>query len=270
MYVTAIDYSEADSKVTDYNDVTENSNNMDSTTKRKRVRKRKPKSSHHENGQGDSEFDSQLDMSTSDTKETNESKKPKIVNTIIIPTAKHIRFSDLEDNLVTAKEVAYEESNDIISSHTNTGTSKNLVKLLSLTKSSTPLFTKKSKDNKIESMPAPIISAIDDDSLGTIIDADFASPRRKKTVQEAAVIAADLASPIEKRARCLKNSSKTQNDNSVETNICTKDCKKSKHAYDYKILKTIQLEHFPIMTRNPCVGDIIGFKVCTVRMRYIW
>lgn len=242
MYATAIDDTEADidSKVTDYSNLTEISNTTDSATKRKRIRKHKSKNNYHQKNQLDSEQDIQFEISSSDTKEEDKSKKPKIVNDYIIPTGKHIRFNDTEEENHVPKQLKYEVSNDNLESYTNKGTSKNLSTLLALRQSSTPItFTKKVKDtNKTEKLSiTPIIS----------------------TIKEI-----DMESPIEEKAKCTKNLRKINDDNSVDKNGCSK--KDSKKIQFYKNLLNLELENFPVMSKKPRVGDIISFKVCTLHV----
>lgn len=229
MFVTAIDDSEADtdSKVTNYNSLTENT--VDSVMKKKRVRKRKSKNSRQQDGQFDNERD-QMETSASDAKEEDSSKKPKIIDSRIISVGKHIRFNDTEDEDTCRMEKLV--SNDTIESSMNKRSSKNLSALLALKNSSTPLtFTKKIKDNsiKMENMPTPIVSMINE---------------------------IDMESPIEEK--CIKN--KTKNDITIKKTESTKDF--NEEAYFPKNLLKMRLETFPVMSRKPRVGDIIGFKVC--------
>lgn len=243
MFTTAIEDTEADtnSKITDYSNVTENYNTMDSTLKRKRTRKRKSKS---QNNEINNKLDSQLDTLTTGTKEGNDLKKPKIVDSVIIPAGKHIRFNDMEDEENhDVKQIVHEVPRDVLTHSNimsaekrNEQSTKSFSALFALRGSSTPIFPKQIKgDKKMENLPTPIISAINE---------------------------VDMESPIEKKATCSKNSSKTKNDNSLEMSVCTKERNKRKHI-SKNVLK-LDLENLPVMTRTPRTGDIIGFKVCNV------
>ncbi|EFN78302.1 hypothetical protein EAI_04990 [Harpegnathos saltator] len=231
MFTTAIDdiEADADSKVMEYSNISESCNTIDSATKRKRVRKRKPRNNNPQETNLDNKHNS-LEVSSSDTKEESKSKKPKIINSLTIPTGKHIRFSDTEqkENHVNKLEIA----NDSVEFHTSKLTSKGLSTLLALGQSSTPItFTKKIKDNsKTENFQTPIISAIE----------------------------VDMESPTEEKAKCIKHLKKTKSDNSIEKSVCTIDI--SRKMYAHKDLLNLPLENFPVMTRKPRVGDIISFK----------
>ncbi|XP_032675182.1 uncharacterized protein LOC116845991 [Odontomachus brunneus] len=242
MFTTAIDDTERNinSKVIDYSNLTEPSDTTDSSTKRKRIRKRKSKNNHHQKDQIDSEQDSRLEISSSDTKEEDKSKKPRIVDDYIIPTRKHIRFNDIEEHNNVSGEI-YEIFNNNVKSYMNKGTSRNLSTLLALRQSSTPItFTKKVKDtNKVENSSTPIISAIKE---------------------------IDMESPTEEKAKCVKNLKKINNDTSIEKNVCTKE--DNKRTQFYKNLLNAELEDFPVMSRKPNVGDIIGFKTLRLSNDY--
>jgi len=135
MFYSVINDTEADmeSKVMD-NNFMENSNNMESSiitgTKRKRVRKRKTKNKEHS-----------FFMSPLAEVEDSKPKKPKVVDNIIIPTAKHIRFDSMESNENSiAKKIVHEASDSYIA---RISSSDDLSALLALGKSSTPMFVKK-------------------------------------------------------------------------------------------------------------------------------
>lgn len=135
---------ETDSKTTD-NNLTEDCNMLDSIVsiaKRKRVRKRKPRNR------------SQIIVSPPEiaegmSKEPN-SKKPKIIDTCIISSGKHIRFDDMEHEDNIAKQIVQEVSrSDSCSSKASS--SKDLSTLLALGQSSTPItFLNKKLKNGIE------------------------------------------------------------------------------------------------------------------------
>jgi len=136
MFYSMIDDAEADtdSKVMD-NNFPENSNNMENSvmsgTKRKRVRKRRAKNLSQEH----SFFMSPMEIKDS------KPKKPKVVNNIIIPTAKHIRFDSSENNENSiAEKIVCEVSNSYAA---RVSSSDDLSALLALGKSSTPMFVKK-------------------------------------------------------------------------------------------------------------------------------
>jgi len=133
-----IDDAEADtdSKVMD-NNFLENSNDIGNSvasgTKRKRVRKRRAKNLSQEH----SFFMSPPATETKDSK----LKKPKVVDNIIIPTAKHIRFDNMENNENSiAKKIVREVSDSYVA---RVSSSNDLSALLALGKSSTPMFVKK-------------------------------------------------------------------------------------------------------------------------------
>ncbi|KAL0128325.1 hypothetical protein PUN28_003540 [Cardiocondyla obscurior] len=134
---------DTESKTTENNliedcDVTQESNA--SSAKRKRVRKRKPKNK------------SQSIMLHNETEETEgvitkepSSKKPKIINSFTIPSGKHIRFNNTEDENKLAKEIVQEISGN--ESYLNKISSLGLSTLLALRHSSTPkTFVKKCKN----------------------------------------------------------------------------------------------------------------------------
>lgn len=140
-----VDHSgeDTESKTTD-NNLTEECNMIDSIvsgTKRKRVRKRKPRN----------QF--QLIVSPVDTTKENVSKelklkKPKIIDSYIIPSGKHIRFDNIENDI--SKQMVQETSrNESYSSKTSS--SKDLSTLLALGQSSTPItFVNKKLKNEVE------------------------------------------------------------------------------------------------------------------------
>lgn len=84
-------------------------------------------------------------------KKENESNKPKIINSYIIPFGKHIRFDDSEDNNVEERKPKCQQ----IMNGTNTthvSPSHELANLLSLSNNSTPItFT----NNKIKEIQDP-------------------------------------------------------------------------------------------------------------------
>nr|XP_012233864.1 PREDICTED: uncharacterized protein LOC105678796 [Linepithema humile] len=119
---------DTDSKVTD-NNLTEDWNRTESVVsiaKRKRVRKRKSKNR--------SSF-----VSPSDTKEEDKLKKPKIIDSYIIPTAKHIRFDNIESKENNIAKHIVQETSTNESYVSRTSSTKDLSMLLSLGQSSTPI-----------------------------------------------------------------------------------------------------------------------------------
>lgn len=133
---TVIDRSEGDtdSKTID-NNLTEDCNVIDSIVsiaKRKRVRKRKPNNR------------SQLIVSPPDITEENipnesKSKKPKIIDSYIIPSGKHIRFDNMDnDENNIAKQIVQEVSRNE-SYLSKASSSRDLSTLLALGQSSTPI-----------------------------------------------------------------------------------------------------------------------------------
>ncbi|KYN19050.1 PREDICTED: uncharacterized protein LOC108761854 [Trachymyrmex cornetzi] len=146
---TVVNCSEGDtdSKTTD--NLTENYNNdidsIVSITKRKRVRKRKSKNR------------SQFIVSPSDRIEENISKelklkKPKIIDSYIIPPGKHIRFDNIEnDEHNIARQIAVQEASRNHSYLNETSSSRDLSTLLALGQSSTPItFINKKLKNEVK------------------------------------------------------------------------------------------------------------------------
>ncbi|XP_011053611.1 PREDICTED: uncharacterized protein LOC105145625 [Acromyrmex echinatior] len=146
---TVVNCSEedTDSKTTTDN-LTKNCNMIDSIvsiTKRKRVRKRKSKNQ------------SQFIVSPFDRIEENISKelklkKPKIIHSYIIPSGKHIRFDDIEnDEHNIARQIAVQEASRNHSYLNETSSSKDLSTLLALGQSSTPItFVNKKLKNDVK------------------------------------------------------------------------------------------------------------------------
>lgn len=147
MFYSVIDDMEEDteSKTTE-NNLTEDSciaENSTSTvairTKRKRVRKRKPKNPPKIQEYG-------VFVSPALTDEQSQPKKPKIIDSHVIPITKHIRFDNTEsDDNSMAKKLVQEVSKNEQLSYMNRNLSRDLSLLLELGKSSTPMFVKKKK-----------------------------------------------------------------------------------------------------------------------------
>ncbi|XP_050465710.1 coilin [Cataglyphis hispanica] len=141
---TAIDDTEedTDSKITD-NNLTEDCNVTDSVIsipKRKRVRRRRPKN------QSKTEFTLSFNMN-----EENKPKKPKIIDSYIIPSGKHIRFDNVEkeENNI-AKQIVQEISRNE-SCISKTSSPQDLCTLLALGQSSTPItFVHKKVKNEVK------------------------------------------------------------------------------------------------------------------------
>lgn len=139
---------DTDSKTTD-NNLTEDCNLIDSIVpiaKRKRVRKRKPKNRSWAN----------ILPPDTHTVEENvpkepESKKPKIIDSYIIPSGKHIRFDNMEnDENNIAKQIVKEVSRNE-SFLSKASSSRELSTLLSLGQSSTPItFVSKKLKNEVK------------------------------------------------------------------------------------------------------------------------
>lgn len=133
---TVIDDTEpdTDSKVTDYSNLTEDINVINSiipSVKRKRIRKRRPKNKIQS---------TEIPLHTN---EESEPKKPKIINSVFIPYNKHIRFDDTEEEENIARRIAYE----ISSNESNINKSCKFSTLLALRQCSTPItYTKKMKN----------------------------------------------------------------------------------------------------------------------------
>ncbi|XP_071578042.1 uncharacterized protein [Temnothorax nylanderi] len=171
---TAVDHSGADtdSKTTD-NNLTADCSMLDSiVAKRKRVRKRKPKNR------------SQLVVTP--TTEENVSKKPKIIDSYTIPSGKHIRFDNMEnDEHNIAKQIVQEVSKD--ESLSKASSSRDLSTLLALGQTSTPMtfVNRKIKNGaKTESMlndeiKSKNLNKVMEDS----IEKNLCSKESKKEVQ---------------------------------------------------------------------------------------
>jgi len=139
---TVVDCSEGDtdSKATN-NNLTEDCNMTDSIVsiaKRKRVRKRKPKNR--------SQFIVPLDTIEKNITKELKSKKPKIIDSYIIPSGKHIRFDNIENDDIAKQEISKNESY-----LSKTSSSKDLSTLLALRQSSTPItFINKKLKNEVK------------------------------------------------------------------------------------------------------------------------
>lgn len=146
MFYSIIDDTEADtdSKVTNSN-LMEDCNNTESSVmadmKRRRIRKRKPKNRPHE-AHG---ISIQLPPVTM---EEIKSKKPKVIDSYVIPAAKHIRFDSMESEEDIAKKIVQEASRN--ETYISRGSSPgDLSALLALGNSSTPMFVKKKTKNEV-------------------------------------------------------------------------------------------------------------------------
>lgn len=245
---TVIEDTEADtdSKVTDYSNLTEDCDVTELGTplvKRKRVRKRKLKNK------------SKLVTSPLNTNVAGLLKKPKIIDSFVISSGKHIRFDDIEaeqSNISREKtEVeknisqklpkrspssiiesvirrecqksmkSIESIQTMQSNYANKiSNCKDLSALLALKGSSTPItFVKKIKDdNKMESMSEEEINYTNDFNI-------------------------------------IKENNSSPEDNSYGKQI-------KKETQHHKSLLQIDPGEIPIMTRKPHVGDTIAFKVC--------
>ncbi|XP_072744914.1 uncharacterized protein [Anoplolepis gracilipes] len=138
---TVMDNTEedTDSKVTNNNNLMENCNVTDSVVKRKRVRKRRPKN------QPKTQF-----ILPSNINEESKPKKPRIIDSYIISSGKHIRFDSMkkEENNI-AKQIVQEISRNE-SSISKISSCRDLSKLLALGQSSTPItFVNKKIKNEV-------------------------------------------------------------------------------------------------------------------------
>ncbi|XP_011686965.1 PREDICTED: uncharacterized protein LOC105449430 [Wasmannia auropunctata] len=189
---TAADHSEGDtdSKTTD-NNLTEDCNMIDSIVsiaKRKRVRKRKPRNR------------SRLIVSPPDIIEENglkepKLKKPKIIDSYIVPCGKHIRFCNMEDENNIAKQIVQEISRNE-SCLSKASSSRDLSTLLALGQSSTPItFVNKRLRNEVKTENA-LNNEIGGKNLNKNMEdsteKNVSSEKSKKEVQSYKNMQADL------------------------------------------------------------------------------
>ncbi|XP_012057894.1 PREDICTED: uncharacterized protein LOC105621028 [Atta cephalotes] len=179
------------SKTTD--NLTKNCNVIDSIvsiTKRKRVRKRKSKNQ------------SQFIISPSNRIEENISKdpklkKPKIIDSCIIPSGKHIRFDDIEnDEHNIARQIAVQEASINHSYLNETSSSRDLSTLLALGHSSTPItFINKKLKNDVKTEDI-LNDGIRSKNLNKIMEdsteKNLCSKESKKEIQSYKNLYADL------------------------------------------------------------------------------
>ncbi|KYN35289.1 hypothetical protein ALC56_10464 [Trachymyrmex septentrionalis] len=189
---TVVNCSEEDTDFKTTDNLTENCNGIDSIvsiTKRKRVRKRKPKNQ------------SQFIVSPSNRIEENISKepklkKPKIIDSYIIPSGKHIRFDDIEsDEHNIARQIAVQEASRNHSELNETSSSKDLSTLLALGQSLTPItfINKKLKndittENVLNDEISKNVNKIMEDST----EKNLCSKESKKEIQNYKNLYADL------------------------------------------------------------------------------
>lgn len=214
---------DADSKIIESTeDCNETALSAPVSLKKKRTRRRKRKDK------------SQSVALPLDTNEERPLKKPKIVDSVIISSSKHIRFDNTEEEEGISKEAEGEEYNiskktskklpvklsrSTVSNTNDVTSSKDLSTLLALRGSSTPItFTKKAK--KVKS--------------------------KMERLEEGMECAEDLNATEE-------------NDSSMENNLCDEQI--DKEMQKHESLKHLDLESMPIMTRSPNVGDVLAFKV---------
>ncbi|XP_011170935.1 uncharacterized protein LOC105203746 [Solenopsis invicta] len=139
---TVISPSEGDtdnSKTTD-NNITEDCNLLDSlaqVTKRKRVRKRKPRNRTQILDQSQVVIPNVSPETNEEKPKEPKLKKPKIIDSYIIPSGKHIRF-DIENENHIAKQIVQESSKNE-SCLSKGSSSRDLSTLLALGHSSTPI-----------------------------------------------------------------------------------------------------------------------------------
>ncbi|XP_012539698.2 uncharacterized protein LOC105838580 isoform X2 [Monomorium pharaonis] len=128
-----IDHSEEDTDSKTDNNVTEDCNMTDSIAsvgKRKRVRKRKAKNR--------SQIVSPCEIIEENISKESKWKKPKIIDSYIIPSRKHIRFDNMENEKNIAKQIVQEVSRNE-SCLSKASSTRDLSTLLALGQSSTPL-----------------------------------------------------------------------------------------------------------------------------------
>lgn len=216
---TTVDHSGGDTDSKTIDNITEDCNMTDSIisdAKKKRVRKRKPKNQFRQFVVGP------LNMTEDKMSKESKSKKPKIIDSYVIPSGKHIRFDNMEnDENNIAKQIVQEISkneskNESCSS--KAPSSRDLSTLLALGQSSTPItFTNENK-------------------------------KLRNGIKTESILNNEVN----------KNFNKIMED-STEKNSCSKESKKE--IQNYKSLHA-ELEKVPIMTRKPQYNDIIAFKVC--------
>ncbi|KYM94107.1 PREDICTED: coilin [Cyphomyrmex costatus] len=181
--VVSCSEEDTDSKTTD--NLTENCNEIDSIVsiaKRKRIRKRKSKNR------------SQLIISSPDRIEENISKesklkKPKIIDSYVIPTGKHIRFDNMENDEHTITEQIVQEASRNESYLNKTSSFRDLSTLLALGQSSTPITFRNKKLNngvKIEN------DEIKNKNMEDITEKNVCSTKPKKEIQSYKKLYADL------------------------------------------------------------------------------
>lgn len=133
------------SKITDTNITEDMVDSFVSVGKRKRVRKRRPKSKNQ------FQLISPIDLIPDKNQSKEQTlKKPKIIDSYIIPSGKHIRFDKTEDENNIAKEIVQEVSKT--ESYLNKpSSSKDFSTLLALGQSSTPItFASKKLKSEIK------------------------------------------------------------------------------------------------------------------------
>lgn len=136
---------DTDSKTVDNNVIEDNMIDSNvSDTKRKRVRKRKPKNQLRQFAVAP------LNITEDVVSKESKSKKPKIIDSYIIPSGKHIRFDNMEnDENTVAKQIVQENESKNESCSSKAPSSRDLSTLLALGQSSTPItFTNENKKLK--------------------------------------------------------------------------------------------------------------------------
>ncbi|XP_011254359.1 uncharacterized protein LOC105250116 isoform X2 [Camponotus floridanus] len=224
---------ETDSKVTD-NNLTEDCNMTDSIVsiaKRKRVRRRRPKN------QIKTSF-----ILSSDMNEENKQKKPKIIDSYIIPSGKHIRFDNIEKDENTEKEDTTEKKENIEKKETTEMEEHNIAKQIVQEISRNESYISKTSSSR---------------DLSTLLALGQSSTP---------------ITFINKKAKTEVKMENKSNDGSMIdrcSNLSQFLMKNIKSKIqNYENLIHSDLEVMPIMTRKPQVKDIIAFKTLKIGTDY--
>lgn len=166
--------------------LTEDSNIIDSfvsVTKRKRVRKRRLKNR--------SQLITPPNIIEENLSKEPISRKPRIIDSYIIQSGKHIRFDNMENNENDiAKQTVQEPSGNESSSSSKASSSRELSTLLTLAQSSTPLtFVNKQLKNEVK--------------MESVLNDEIRSQNLNKTMEDS--IEKDLCSKEPKKTQNYKN-----------------------------------------------------------------
>lgn len=217
---------ETDSKVTN-NNLTETCNMTDSIVsiaKRKRVRKRRPKN------QNKTPF-----ISSSDMNEENKTKKPKVIDSYIIPSGKHIRFDSTEKEENSEKEENITKEENTRKKEDTKKKENNIAKQIVQ-----EIFRNESYISKVPSSR----------DLSTLLALGQSSTPITFINKKAKT---EVKMENESNDGLLMNTRTNFNQFLME-NI-------KKKTQNYENLTQNDIETMPIMTRKPQVKDIIAFKV---------